>query len=117
MQQTIDNLKDRPKDERKVIAGGIAITVVVVLLVAWGVMFFKGIQTGSQEVNFDSGAQEEFNFSATREAQEQIQVYDAQSAEDLSRLRDDAAAAQLRGEQEINLGDLGGGDQFGGGSF
>lgn len=117
MQKTIDNLKDRSKDERQVVAGGIALTVVVVLLVAWAVLFFKRVQSGAQDINLDSGAQNEFNFTATRQAQQAIESYDGQSAEDLARLRDDAAAAQLRGDQQIYLQEIGAEpDQFGNGS-
>lgn len=118
LQKTVDNLKERSKDERQVVAGGVAVTVVAILLVGWAVLFFKRVQSGSQQINFDSGAQDEFNFSATREAQQAIQNYDAQSAEDLYRLRDDAAANQLRGEQQIYLQEIGGSDdQFGGPGF
>ncbi len=123
LQKTVDNLKERSKDERQVVAGGIAVTIIVILFVGWAVLFFKRIQAGSQQVNFDSGAQEEFNFSATRDAQRAIQNYDAQSSEDLFRLRDDAAASQLRGEQHIYLQEIGssgqggGSNQFGGSDF
>lgn len=117
LQKTVDNLKDRSKDERQVVAGGVAVTVVVILLVGWAVLFLKRVQSGSQQLNLDSGAQEEFNFSATREARQAIENYDSQSAEDLYRLRDDAAANQLRGEQQIYLQEIGGGSsQFGTGS-
>lgn len=114
VQKTIDNLKDRPKDERKVVAGGIAITVIVVLLIGWAILFFKRIQSGSQEVNFESGVQDEFNFSSTRDAQSAIEN---QGGEDLSGLRDDAAATKLRGEQEIYLQDMDNSDQFGNSGF
>jgi hypothetical protein len=123
LQKAVDNLKERSKDERQVVAGGVAITVIIVLFIGWAVLFFKRIQAGSQEINFDSGAQEEFNFSATRDAQRAIQNYDAQSSEDLLRLRDDAAANQLRGQQQIYMQEIGqsgqGGSsgQFGGDGF
>jgi len=107
LDKAVDNLKERSKDERQVVAGGVAVTVVVILLIGWAVLFFKRIQAGSQQVNFESGAQEEFNFSSTREAQEAIQNYDSQSGEDLYRLRDDAAANELRGEQQIYLQEIG----------
>lgn len=111
VQKTIDNLKGRPQDERKVVAGGIAVFVVLILLIGWAVLFFRSIQRGSQEINFDSGAQAEFNFSATRDAQEAMQI--GQSSDDLSRMRDEAAAAQLRGEQQIYLPEIDGStDQF-----
>lgn len=107
LQKTVDNLKDRSKDERQVVAGGIAITVVIVLLVGWAVIFFKRVQSGSLETNFDSGAQSEFNFSATREAQQAIQSSQGSGSEDLSRLRYDAAAQDASGQiylQEIDSG-------------
>lgn len=115
VQSTIDNLKERPKDEKQVVAGGIAITVVVVLLVGWAVIFFKRIQSGSQQINFESGAQEEFNFSATRDAQQQIENSQGQNTDDLSRLRYDAASNQVGGQGQIYLEEIDG-DGFGTGS-
>lgn len=115
LEKTVDNLKDRSKDERQVVAGGIAVTVVVVLLVGWAVIFFKRIQSGSQQVNFESGAQEEFNFSATREAQQAIQNSQGTGGEDLSRLRYDAAANQVGGQ--IYLQEIDSAPGFGGSNF
>lgn len=108
VQKTIDNLKERPQDERKVVAGGIAVTVVAVLLIGWAIMFFRGITNGTQDVNFDSGAQEEFNFSSVREAQSQIEAQQGgYSSEDLERLRDDAASLQLQNTQSYQIDDEG----------
>ena len=98
VQKTIDNLKERPQDERKVVAGGIAIALVVILLIGWTVLFFKRISNGSQQGNFESGAQEEFNFTSVKEAQQQIEQLQGYTAEELSRIRDEAAARQLQGE-------------------
>lgn len=114
VQKTIDNLKDRPKDERTTVAGGIAIMVVVVLLAAWAILFFKRIQAGTQDVNLDFGAQNEFNPTATRQAQQSIEQSNGQSAEDLSNIRNDAAANQLQGQQQVQTQQSAGGtDQFG----
>lgn len=44
VQKTINNLKDRPKDERQVVAIGFAGTVVLVLIVAWGFFFLKSLR-------------------------------------------------------------------------
>lgn len=89
------------------VAGGIAATIVVVLLVGWAVIFFKRIQSGSQQINLDSGAQDEFNFTATKQAQEAIRTSQGQSLEELIPLRDDAAAVQLGGNQQIYMQELG----------
>jgi hypothetical protein len=114
VQQTINNLKERPKDERKAVASGIAITVVVVLLAAWLILFFKRIQSGSQQVNLDFGAQNEFNPTAVRQAQDAIQQQNGQTPEDLYNIRNDAAANQLQGQQQTSVQQIGAGtDQFG----
>ena len=114
VQKAIDNLKDRPKDERKVVAGGIAILVIAVLLVAWAILFFKRIQSGTQTVNLDSGAQNEFNPAATRQAQQEINnLGPTNSTEDLMQIRNDAAANQLQGQQQLQTPQgEGGTDQF-----
>jgi len=116
VQKTIDNLKERPKDERKAVAGGIAITVVVVLLLAWGVIFIHRIQTGAQKVNLDSGAQDQFNFTSVKQAQQAIQQQSANgNTEDLMQLRQDAAAQQVGAQQEMSVQQIGGSgtDAFG----
>ncbi len=114
VQKTIDNLKDRPKDERKVVAGGIAIFVISVLLIAWAIFFFKRIQSGQQQVNLDSGAQNEFNPTATQQAQQAINQSNGQTPEDLYNIRNDAAAQQAGGQQQLQIQQVGNGtDNFG----
>lgn len=97
VQKTISNLKDRPQDERKVVAGGIAITIVVVLLFAWAILFFKRIQSGSQDVSLSSGSQDEFNFSSVRDAQAALEAEYSDSSDEYRELREAAAASQVRG--------------------
>lgn len=114
VQRTIDNLKDRPQDERKAVAGGIAIAVVAILFIGWAILFFKKVASGEQQINFDSGAQEEFNFSSVRDAQNSIQTGNARQGEDLRQIRDDSASQQLQGTIELqNMPSQGGTDQFG----
>lgn len=72
LQKTVDNLKDKPKDEKKAIAGGIAISVVLILLIGWSFFFFKKIQRGAQLQQLGGGAQDEFNFSTVRDAQAEL---------------------------------------------
>jgi hypothetical protein len=43
LQRTIDNLRERPKHERQAVAFWIAIAVVLVLVVAWGIFFFRSV--------------------------------------------------------------------------
>ena len=71
IQKTIDNLKEKPKDEGKVVAGGIAITIMTLLFIGWAFLFFKKIQHGG-DLQLGGGAQEEFNFSSVREAQQEL---------------------------------------------
>lgn len=44
VQKTIDNLKQGPKEDKVAVAGGIAISVVAILLIAWALFFFRNIQ-------------------------------------------------------------------------
>jgi uncharacterized membrane protein len=115
VQKSIDNLKDRPKDERNVVAGGIAIMVVVVLLFAWAILFFKRIQSGAQTVNLSGGAQDEFNFSSVREAQQALEQEYSDTTDEYRELRESAAASQVQGTR-IDMQQSGSADPFGSGN-
>ncbi len=62
LQQHVDNLKQRPKDERQVVAVGFAGAVVIILIVIWGFYFLKSlrheqIMSGGQfEIPAETGA-------------------------------------------------------------
>jgi uncharacterized protein HemX len=72
--QSVNKLKNEGSKEDKVaVAGGIAITVVVVLLAGWAIFFFRSIANNSQNLQIGSGAQDQFNFQNVRDAQQQIQ--------------------------------------------
>jgi len=113
--KALDNLKDGPKEDKVAVASGIAVSVVVVLLVAWGIIFFHNIQKGTQQVNLSSGAQDQFNFTSTTQAQQQLQQDFANPNSGLSQLPQDAAQQQLNAQQQMPVQQTqsGGTDQFG----
>lgn len=45
LQRTLDNLRERPKHEREAVAFWIAVAVVLILFLFWGVFFFRNIST------------------------------------------------------------------------
>ena len=49
-QNAIDKLKDGPKDDKVAVASGIAVSIVIVLLAAWGIFFFKRIYNIQQNI-------------------------------------------------------------------
>ena len=101
------------KDEKKVVAGGIAITVVVVLMICWGYFFIKKIQNGSQKVELGGGAQDQFNFTSVKDAQDQLKNSYGNLNQDLQDLRNQNNSA---GTQQQTVMQVGGDDssQFSG---
>jgi len=101
VQKTINSLKERPKDDRKAVAGGIAIFVIVVLLGAWAFVFLKRIQSGAQQVNLDSGAQADFNPSNVTAAQQAIEQQDQSNSDlqELYQIRNNSASDQMQIQQ------------------
>lgn len=47
LQRTIDNLRERPKDERRAVALGVSAVTVILLLLGWGVFFVRNLSTVS----------------------------------------------------------------------
>ncbi len=56
VQRTIDNLKERPKHERKAVASWIAIGLIVILLIGWAIVFFSRIRSAAQDSNIQDQA-------------------------------------------------------------
>lgn len=100
VQKTINNLKERPKEERAVVAGGIAVSLVIVLLVAWAIFFFRSVQRNSEQLNLSAGTQDGFNFSSVRDAQSALQAEYGDNTDELNDIRQRAASGQGNGQQE-----------------
>ena|SRR3989344_3355222 len=73
IQRAVNHLRERPKDEKKVVAGGIAILVIVVLFFVWSILFLKKIQNGNQSFERNTTTQGEDISTSVREAQEDLQ--------------------------------------------
>ena len=83
-QKTLDKLKDKPKDERAVVAGGISIFVVAVIFIIWVIFFFKQIQSGTGNPTLNSGAQGDFMSDSVKSAGQQLQqIYGQSNSDDL----------------------------------
>ena len=102
VQKAINNLKEGPKEDKVAVASGIAISIVVILLVAWAIFFFRSIAKGSQQINL-GGAEDAFNFSGVKEAQDQLKQQYSNQTEDYMQLRNDAAAQQLQMQQQVQM--------------
>ena len=115
VQKTINNLKSGSKDDKVAVASGVAVSVVVVLLVAWAIFFFRNIQRNSVELNLSGGAQDEFNFSGVKEAQEKLKQEYSNTTDEFLQLRNDAVSQQMQFEQQTGVQETqgNGSNQFG----
>jgi hypothetical protein len=118
VQKTLNNLKERPKDERVAVASGTAIFVVFILFIGWAYFFLKQIQSG-QLTDISSGAQDKFNFTSVQQAQEQLKKqYGLSDEEDSNNLKSFPQEAAARKIQNTQTGtpaqgvDASGGAQF-----
>lgn len=96
IQKAIDGMKDKPKDDKKAVAGGIAVAVVIVLLIGWSILFLKKLQRGDADLQIQ-GAGQEFLGEDVRAAQEALM----QSFDDLDELR---RAAEQGGAGNVQEG-------------
>jgi hypothetical protein len=71
VKRTINNLRERPKDERTAIAASIAIGVMVILFIGWLVYFFHELRT-TPAPNLQA-ATDSLNSSGLSQAQQQMQ--------------------------------------------
>lgn len=90
-------MKNRPEDERKAVAGGIAVLVVAILLVGWIIHFFKKIQSGSVQVEqVGNSLQGQFDVSPITDAQKQLVNSYKNTTDQLKAIRDQAAQQQAQ---------------------
>ena len=115
VQKAISNLKQGPKDDKIAVASGIAISVVLVHLAAWAIFFFRSVQKNANQLNLSGGAQDEFNFSSVREAQEKLKQEYSNTADEFLQLRNEAASQEMQFQQQTGIEQSrgSGADQFG----
>lgn len=100
----LEHLKDgkQESDQKTVVAGGIAVFIVMILFVGWAFLFLKRVQSGSQEVQLSSGAQEQFNFTSVQEAQQQLEEsYEQAPSQQLQQIRDEVNTAGMNVQQQV----------------
>jgi len=97
VQKAVDNLKERPHEEKKVVAGGIAVFVVIILLVGWGFWFLRKIQQGDVTPTFEGSVvpKEQFDYSAIKDAQSGISDMYKDVQNEFRDARDSAAQNQV----------------------
>jgi len=114
VQRTIDSLKEKPHEEKRVVAGGIAIGIVVILLIGWGFIFLRNIQRGAMPTLQGSTVPEDqLNTDFIRQTQQQINQYYQSSAEQLRNIRDSAASGGTNVEAGAGVTPNGGSGEFG----
>lgn len=94
IQQSIDKLKQKPKDDRKAIASSISIAVGTILFIGWLLYFFHQIQSGAVSPSLQAG--NEFSQQAMQQAQDAFQQQQDSPNQDLIQLRDQIQAQQLQ---------------------
>jgi hypothetical protein len=87
-------------DEKKVVAGGIAVATVVVLFIAWAVIFLHRIQNGSQELQL-GGVVDKFNITSVKDAQQKLQDSYNNPNQDLQDLRNQTEGDQQQSQQQF----------------
>ncbi len=89
VQKTINNLKERPKDEKTVVATGGAVLVVVILLFGWGLWFMQNIKKGgSFNTYIGNKPQDRFVAPAVREAEKSLETTIRSDSDAFRELRD-----------------------------
>lgn len=99
LQKAVDNLKGRPKDERKAVAGSIAVLIVVILFIGWVILFFNNIRANGQVEPIGIPGRDAFNAPQITEVKLQIQNSFG-GVKNSPQIMQDAAAAQNNYSQD-----------------
>ena len=70
MKKIVERLRERPEDERKTVAAGIALATVGILFVGWGFSFVQGLGNGSSVVAQQQGTEAEANTASVQTSQQ-----------------------------------------------
>lgn len=110
---TFNNLKEGPKEDKVVVASGIAISVVVILLVCWGIYFFHNIRSGAQSTSLTGGAQDRFNFENVTAAQQDLQTQlNGDTSSEYEDIRRQNASGNSQMQMQTQTVDDSGSNQF-----
>ena len=92
----VDSLKDRPHDEKKVVATSIAVTLVIILFVGWGFLFLRKIQKGALTPTLQGTAVplDQFNPALLKQAEQYIPQVSTRN--DAKTMQDTAAQSQVQ---------------------
>ena len=88
VQKTINKLKERPKDEKTVVATSGAVLVVIILLLGWGLWFVQKAKRGGEFDTYISTKQDSFMAPGVRDAEKALQETMRPNAELLRELKD-----------------------------
>ncbi len=92
VQKSINNLKERPKDEKTAVATGGAVLVVAILLFGWGLWFVQNIKKGgSFNTYIGDKPQDRFVAPAVREAEKSLETTIRSESDAFRELRDASA--------------------------
>lgn len=93
--EKFNHLKDASHEDKKAVASGIAIGVVVVLIVAWGFLFLRNVRNADiRSLQNTAVPTDQFNFNLIRDTERNQAIYDPE--QDIRNLRDSAAENQDR---------------------
>ena len=87
VQKALDDLKERPHDEKTTVASSIAIAVVIILLIGWAFIFLRNIRKTPPTLEGGVVPQSQFDYSIFKNSQQEIQNEYQNAANQLRQMR------------------------------